>query len=66
MNSTGWLILMLPLWAIIIGVIDWILFSWALKCPVCKDNIKVRWWWFIVPTMLELMMFVIGYTIGVN
>lgn len=66
MNNIGWLVLMLPLWAVVIGLLDWVLFAPQLKCPRCKDKLKPKWWWFIIPSMMELLMFVAGYVVGAN
>lgn len=60
----GWLVLMIPAWALLIGVLDFVLFAPQVKCPVCKEKLKPRWWWFIIPTTVEFLMLVAGFVIG--
>lgn len=63
-TTTFWFILMLPAWCLIIGMLDYLVFAPRVRCPICEEKLIVKWWWFIIPTFLELMMLVAGYVIG--
>jgi len=47
----------------IIGLIDYILFREYVKCPKC-NVIMVKWYSFIVPTTIEVLLFFSGIFIG--
>lgn len=47
----------------VIAIMDYVVLSrWAL-CPACKKT-KLPWYYFIVPTILEMLCILVGVIIG--
>ena len=47
----------------LIAIVDYLLFSKWLKCDKCGYQLN-KWYNFIVPTFIEITLFLAGITIG--
>ena len=50
---------------IVIGIIDYLLFQKWLECEICGHK-SSKWYSFIIPTFIEIILFLAGIGIGFN
>ncbi len=62
-----WIILMLALPSIpFIAIFDYLVFSRFAKCPRCEDKLEIKWYYYMIPTFIEFVIFMAGIAIGLS